>query len=146
MTATVASPLLNHPAARWQSGLLRLTAIIEGLAFFAALVPMAWLQQAHVAIGMGEMPDITVIEFMIRQSSLFYGAHGVLLWWVAKDVVRYRPLVRLLGGTYLFFGVTFMLVDFVAGAPLWWTLCDPVACGLLGLVLLWLDRKLPVDA
>jgi hypothetical protein len=91
---------------------------------------------------MGPFPDAAVVDFMIRQSSFFYGVHGLLLWFLARDVERFQPVVRFIGWAFLSFAPAFFLIDWTSGVPLWWTICDPVACGVYGAALLWTDRAI----
>jgi hypothetical protein len=128
------------PWPRRQALLLRLGATVEMLAFPWVLIPRAWMERSHESLGMGQMPVGTVVDFTIRQSAFFYGMHGLLMWWLAKDVVRYRPLVRLIGWTYFAFGPVFLLIDWTSGTPLWWTICDPAVTLVFGGLILWCDR------
>lgn len=121
---------------RQQSRLLRAGAVIEALAFPWAVLPREWMEQSHAGLGMGPMPVGAVVDFMIRQSAFFYGMHAVLLWWLSQDVLRYQPLVRLMGWTYLSFGPAFLLINLATGTPLWWAVCDPLVTGLFGVWLL----------
>lgn len=128
--------------AAWQARLLRLGGVIEMFAFPWAVAPRAWMETSHAWLGMGTMPAGTVVDFMIRQGAFFYGMHGVLLWWLASDVRRYQPIVRLIGFTYLLFGPVFLLIDWSTGTPLWWTLCDPIVTACFGVLLLASGRAL----
>jgi hypothetical protein len=130
---------------RSQSLLLRVGACIEMLAFPWAVAPRAWMEASHEWLGMGTMPSGAVVDFTIRQSAFFYGMHGVLLWWLAGDVVRFQPIVRLIGWTYLIFGPVFFLIDWTTGTPLWWTWCDPLATGAFGALILVFDRRITTD-
>ncbi|MEZ6058390.1 MAG: hypothetical protein R3C01_16945 [Planctomycetaceae bacterium] len=115
---------------------LRIGGTVELLALFSIFLPRDWLEQAHAALGMGEMPSSVVIDFLIRQSSLFYTMHGVLLWYLASDPVRFRPIVVLMGWTFLLFGPAFFVIDLVVGTPLWWAIADPAACAIFGISIL----------
>ena len=145
-TSTLREP---DTAALWTgrlSLLLRLGACVEMLAFPWVIAPRAWMELSHDWLGMGEMPTGTVVDFTIRQSSFFYGMHGLLLCWLSRDVVRYRPLVRLIGVTFLLFGPAFFLIDWCTGTPLWWTLCDPLVTAAFGTLVLMAERNLPPDS
>ncbi|MEZ6064714.1 MAG: hypothetical protein R3B90_03170 [Planctomycetaceae bacterium] len=118
--------------------LLRLGGVIEACAFFAVVTPRAWLAEAHADLGLGDMPAAAVLDFMIRQSSFVYGMHGLLLWFVASDVVRFAPVIRFLGLTFLCYSAAFLVIDWWTEMPVWWTICDPIATGLFGwLVVRW---------
>src|SRR5262245_42605227 len=126
-------------AHRLQSWLLRLTGTVETLAFFAVIMPRQWMEVSHQWLGMGEMPDGAVVNFMIRQASFIYGLHGVLLWLLSLDVVRYRPLVIFTGISYALSAPVLFAIDWKTGMPWFWTVGDSVACFGVGVALLWLD-------
>jgi hypothetical protein len=125
-----------------QRTLLRLGGLVEMLAFASAVIPRSWMAAAHEWLGMGPFPDAAVVVFMIRQSSFFYGVHGLLLWFLASDVERFQPVVRFVGWAFLSFAPAFFLIDWSSGVPLWWTICDPLACGLFGGAILATDRAI----
>ncbi|HEY1404475.1 MAG TPA: hypothetical protein VGB05_10140 [Pyrinomonadaceae bacterium] len=124
---------------RLQSWLLRVAGSVEILAFVAVVMPRSWMESSHVWLGLGEMPDGAVLMFMIRQASYVYGMHGVLLWILASDVARYRPLIRFTGFSFLLAAPVFFIIDHTAGMPLYWTISDAVGCAFLGATLLWLN-------
>lgn len=124
-----------------QATLLRFMGSIEILAFIAVVMPRSWMETSHLWLGLGEMPDGPVINFMIRQASYVYGMHGVSLWILASDVVRFRPLVRFNGISFLLAAPIFFLIDYSAGIPLWWTVSDTLGCLFFGVALLWLDGR-----
>ena len=68
--------------------LLRLSGLVEILAFISVVMPRSWMEMSHEWLGMGTMPDGALLMFMIRQASYAYGMHGVSLWVLASDVVR----------------------------------------------------------
>lgn len=120
--------------------LLRLVGASEVLAFIAVVMPRSWMEVSHVWLGLGEMPEGAVLMFLIRQASYAYGMHGISLWLLATDVKRFRPFVILNGISFLLAGPVFVLIDYTAGTPMWWTLTDGPACGLFGAAMLWLSR------
>ena len=128
---------MNHQ--RLQAWLLRLAGACEMLSFFAVVMPRSWMEASHAWLGMGVMPDSAVLMFMIRQASYVYGMHGVSLWILATDVVRFRPLIVLNGISFLLAGPIFFLIDYTSGVPWWWTVVDALGCGLFGAALLWLN-------
>lgn len=123
---------------------LRIAGAFEILAFFAVVMPRSWMEVSHAWLGMGEMANGPLIMFMIRQASFTYGMHGVSLFVLASDVVRFRVLVILNGIAYLLAGPIFFLIDWTAGMPWWWTVADALGCGFAGvaiLVLGWLTQQ-----
>jgi hypothetical protein len=128
------------PQLQLQSSLLRLAGALNVLAFPAVVMPRAWMEQSHLALGLGEMPGGPLVMFMIRQASFVYGMIGAALWVLASDVVRFRPLVRFAAVGYLVAAPVFFAIGQNAGAPVWWTLSEAAACAFLGGTLLALDR------
>lgn len=127
---------------RFLAVVLRIGGSVELLAIFSVFLPRLWMEQAHESLGLGEMPRGVVVDFLIRQSSLYYAMHGLLLWFLASDPRRFQPIIRLMGWTFLLFGPAFCTINLTVGTPLWWALSDPAACALLGLLLLHGDRQL----
>ncbi len=129
---------------RLQVWLLRLAGAVEIIAFVAVVMPRSWMEASHEWLSMGAMPDGPLVMFMIRQASYAYGMHGISLWLIASDVVRFRPLVILNGISFLLAAPVFFLIDYTSGVPFWWTIGDTLACGFFGGGLLWLclgDRE-----
>ena len=120
--------------------LLRLAGAVEILAFISVVMPRSWMETSHEWLGMGTMPDGPLVMFMIRQASYAYGMHGVSLWILASDVVRFRPLIVFNGVAFLLAAPVFFLIDYTTGVPLWWTIFDSLACGAIGAALLLLTR------
>lgn len=122
-----------------QAWILRIAGATEILAFFAVIMPRSWMEVSHAWLGMGEMPNGPVLMFMIRQASYTYGIHGVSLWVLASDVVRFRKLVILNGIAYLLAGPIFFWIDYTAGMPWYWTLIDSLGCVSFGTAILGLN-------
>jgi hypothetical protein len=104
-------------------------------------MPRSWMEISHAWLGMGTMVHGPLIMFMIRQASYTYGIHGVSLWVLATDVQRFRPLIQLNGIAYLLAAPIFFWIDYSSGMPWWWTVQDPLGCGILGLAILLLNRQ-----
>jgi hypothetical protein len=130
----------NHTEAqRAQAWLLRVGGATEILAFVAVVMPRSWMATAHAWLGLGEMPRGPVLIFLARQASFVYGMHGILLWIIASDVTRFRPLVVFTGISFLIAAPVFFIIDYTAGMPLWWTIGDSFGCGFFGAAILLLD-------
>jgi hypothetical protein len=121
---------------------LRLVGLVEVLAFIAVIMPRSWMEISHAWLGLGRMPEGSVLMFLIRQASYTYGMHGVSLWVVATDVKRFRPLILLNGISYLLAAPVFFTIDYSAGMPMWWAVGDSTACGLIGVALLSCQNRL----
>ncbi len=126
---------------RLLSWLLRVVGTVELLAFVAVVMPRSWMEASHAWLGLGELPGGPITMFMIRQASYSYGMHGVATWVLASDVERFRPLVTLVGVSFLLAGPVFSLIDYTSGIPWWWTASDAVGCSSIGAALLLLNRE-----
>lgn len=121
--------------------LLRLAGTTEILAFIAVVMPRSWMELGHAWLGLGQLPAGPILMFMIRQASYTYGMHGISLWILARDVERFRPLVRFNGVAFLLAAPIFFLIDNTSGLPIWWTLFDSGSCASFGAAVLWLTRR-----
>jgi len=119
---------------------LRFEAAVETLAFVAVVMPHAWMAIAHRWLGLGELPDAPLLDYMIRSVSFLYGLHGVLLWILATDTVRFRPLIIYAAVSYLASAVVFTLIDLRNEMPWWWTASEVGSVLCYGLLLGWLLR------
>lgn len=111
-------------------------------AFVAAWIPESWMDAGHRAIGFGAAPDSPVYEYLARSIAMLYGAHGVLAFLVARDVRRYRLIVRYIGAFNLVFGLAITAIDIEAGMPLLWTWFEGPPTAAAGLTVLFLSRGL----
>ena len=133
---------------RLQAWILRLTGLTEILAFIAVVMPRSWMEVSHQWLGLGQMPDGPILMFMIRQASYAYGMHGLSLWILAADVVRFRRLIIFNGISFLLAAPVFFLIDYTYGLPAWWIMVDSLGCGSFGawmLLLNWSPVKRYLD-
>ena len=86
--------------------LLRILGVGALFALVAVFMPVSWMTATHRWLGLGEMPNAPVVEYLARSLSAFYALMGALCLVVAADLERYRPLVR-------FLGVAFALMSLV---------------------------------
>lgn len=121
--------------------LLRLAGSFEILALVAVVMPRSWMEVSHSWLGMGVMPDGPLIMFMIRQASYTYGMHGLSLWILSSDVIRFRPLIIFNGIAFLLAGPVFFVIDYTTGMPWYWTVMDSAGCGFFGAAILALASR-----
>jgi hypothetical protein len=125
-------------AERAQGNFLRLLAIIQMLTFAVVLMPLEWIASWHAWLGVGVMPDDPVLRYVIRGAALAQAAIGVLLWVIATDVVRFRPLVVATATIYLIGAPAYYWIDATAGMPHFWCIFDCAFCFFTGGVLMTL--------
>jgi hypothetical protein len=91
------------------------------LALVPVVMPFSWMVATHRWLGLGEMPNGPVVEYLARSVSAFYALFGALFLVVASDLERYRPVVRFLGVALALVGLILVGVDVGAGMPWWWS-------------------------
>ena len=122
--------------------LLRIGAVVTMMAFPTMLLPTDWMAATHRWLGLGEFPRVAVVDYLARSIAGLYGFHGVLLFLVSRDPVRYRSIVRYVGWMNAVFGTMVFFIDLHAGMPLWWTLGEGPPILAFGVVILYLMRSL----
>jgi len=127
-------------------GLLRAVGLVEAAALAAVVMPRAWMNDIHASMGLGDLPPGPVVEYLARTVSFIYGGHGVLLWLLATDLVRYRPLIVFTGVAYVVTAVAFLAINVATRMPIYWTLIEPAACLVVGGMIVILSRHVPRSA
>ncbi len=128
--------------------LMRLAAVslfFSGVSFF---LPEASINSLLVWCGLEQMPDATMMRYILRGAGYLQLAYGVFLWVVARDVVRHQPVVVAFIVLFLIGAPAFYRIDAAAGLPRYWCLLDFTCCFLGGAVplafWLWPTKKSPI--
>ena len=122
--------------------LLRIGGVVTCAAFLAIFLPVEWMAALHQWLGLGEFPRAPVVDYLARSIAALYGFHGVLLFIVARDPTRHRPIVRFIGVMNIVFGILLTGIDVNAGMPLLWTLAEGPPIVGFGVLVLFLSRSL----
>lgn len=137
------------PDRSWKERLLvivlRIGAVMTLSAFFAMVMPTEWMVAANRRLGLGELADDAIMQYLTRSLSAMYGFHGGLLLVISLNVRSYRGIVTYVGVMNLLFGVCLLGIDLHAGLPAWWTWGEGPSVAMLGVLLLWLVRAVPDD-
>lgn len=121
--------------------LLRFVGGIELCAIPFILVPVSWMAEIHEGVlGLGPLPRAPIVDYMARSLSMLYAVHGTVVFRVSFDVVRYRPLIGLLGGLHVAVGAIVIAIDVAAGLPWWWVIGEGPGILVGGLLVLILNR------
>jgi hypothetical protein len=110
------------------AALLRIVAIfltLDGVVFF---LPEAWINSFLVEFGLERIPRAVLMRYALQMCGYLQIALGALVWVIARDVVRYRPLVITTIAIFLVGAPAFYLLDAAAGFPAWVSLMDCVTC------------------
>ena len=122
--------------------LLRCGAVLSGSAFLAVFLPVDWMASTHRWLGLGEFPRTPIVDYLARSVAAFYGFHGVLLFVISTDVVRYRPLVWYVAAISIAFGVMLLAIDIHAGLPTYWTAFEGPPVVVIGLLIAYFNWRL----
>ncbi|WP_166830815.1 hypothetical protein [Thalassoroseus pseudoceratinae] len=133
------SSLPPERASRWLRRLLRLNAVVLMLAFPAVVLPDVWMNSAAITIGLGELSDTPLFNYLARTLSALYGMCGIATWILASDLPRYAPLVKLWGCSAIAAGVGFTMLDLIVGMPGVWAAIEGGYLLPTGAFVLWLD-------
>jgi hypothetical protein len=110
-------------------------------AVIAVFNPTSWMAATHEKLGLGELPEAPIVEYLARSLSAFYFFFGLLSLLAASDVDRYRPMSRILAATFLLMGVLFVWFGVAHDLPGWWPLFQGAPQVVLGALLLFLTRS-----
>jgi hypothetical protein len=120
---------------------LRFVGSVSLLAFLAAIMPANWIVECAEELGFDPFPDSPLTFYLARNLSLLYGFVGALMLYLSSDIPRYRELIHLLSiGTILFGGLQ-LVVDWLSGLPVWWTLGESLWTVFGGVLFYWLQRR-----
>jgi hypothetical protein len=122
--------------------LLRCGAVLTGSAFLAMFLPVEWMASTHRWLGLGEFPRAPIVDYLARSVAAFYGFHGVLLFLISTDVVRFRPLVWYVAVMNVLFGVTLLAIDVHAGLPAYWIAFEGPPVIVIGLLVAFFNWRL----
>ena len=110
------------------------------MALGAVFTPFGLMNFIHQRFGMGELPQIPIVEYLTRSISALYALHGAMILFVSLDVRRYLPLVEFFGWAGVVMGLLLVGLDWAIGMPVLWTICEGpsvlIACVMM-LLLVW---------
>ncbi len=125
--------------------LLRLVGALMLLALPAVVMPTAWMDGCHRALGLGPLPAGPIVEYLTRSISFLYAIHGGLLLVIASDLRRNLGVLVYLAAASMAFGAALVAIDLYAGLPVWWVVTEGPPLTALGLLILLLTRSVPRD-
>ncbi len=128
------------PSPRRLTWLLRFIGILDFLAFVAVVMPQSMMISVHEQLHIGALPTEPIVGYLARTASMFYGFVGVLLLYLATDVVRHRDVIRFVAGCGMMAGLLVFAIDLAEGLPMWWILLEGPCCGLLAALVWWMTR------
>jgi uncharacterized membrane protein HdeD (DUF308 family) len=121
---------------------LRVTGGSELLAVIAVFMPFRWSAEAHALLGLGTLPEMPVLLYLIRSASLLYAVHGVMILFMSRDVRRNSRLITVFGVLSLVQGIILLFVDYEAGLPKWWMLWEAAVYWTMATAILFLQQSI----
>jgi len=122
--------------------LLRLVGTAALFALVGLLMPTGWMALCHEWLGLGELPEGPVLEYLARSTSAFYALVGGLLWVLSTDVKRYARVITYVAVGGLLFSVAILVTDIVAALPTFWTVGETAANFATCIAILVLQRNI----
>lgn len=124
---------------------LRFDGLVLCCAVFAIALSDARMSEMHQGMGMGPLPEGALVSYLTRTVSGLYFLRGALVLLCSTDVLRYLPIVKLLGWGNLAFGVFVLVLDLRLGMPAFWTWMEGPSVIAIGAVLLALAAQVQRD-
>lgn len=118
-----------------QSLVLRAAALVLFTGLPGILLPAQALEKFSWLMGYGQPRLDPLSVFMTADAACASVVLALVLWFLARDPVRYQPLVRLLSWTFLIIGLLWISLGMQCPLPWWWTISAAVGCMAVGLLL-----------
>jgi len=133
---------VSQPNQRMLVALLRIFGGVTLLAFLAVFLPVDWMAATHRWLGLGDFPRVPIVDYLTRSVSALYAFHGGVVLLASTNPVQYKNLVRYIGWTNVVLGVVCVFIDLHAGMPAYWTIAEGPPVVVVGVVVLFLSRRL----
>jgi hypothetical protein len=104
--------------------------------------PYGWMNAIHEYLGLGDMPNTPIVSYLARSLSMFYAILGAISLLASLDIRHYASLIRLLGVVWVVGGGVLLFIAWYSAMPITWTIGDGPVTMVVGLVVLWLLRRL----
>ena len=125
--------------------ILRVILAVTGAGLLLAVVPIFFpasvINYLHQQLGLGEFPNSAIAVYLARSTSLLYAMHGALMFFVSFNLVRYWPLVRLVGHLHVVLGLAMLGIDVSTPMPLYWIIGEGMPVAVTGMLILWLWNR-----
>ena len=121
---------------------LRITGTFGLLALVAVFMPHTGMNRINDTFCLGPLPDLPIISYLARFTSIFYAFFGAGMWFFSFDVQKYRESLIFIGIASLVLTFLLLGVDLMVGMPWYWTLGETLGNGIIALVVLGLALRL----
>ena len=131
---------MTERSAKWLAFVLRFECVILLSALVAVFLPHSVMDSLHAQMGLGELPDAPIVDYLTRSLSLIYASNAPLCGFVARDVRRYREIILVQAWVGASYGLGLLGLDLVIGMPPFWTICEGPLVIALSIAVLLLAR------
>lgn len=118
-----------------QSLVLRAAALVLFTGLPGILLPAQALEKFSWLMGYGQPRLDPLSVFMTADAACASVVLALVLWFLARDPMRYQPLVRLLSWTFLITGLLWISLGVQCPLPWWWTSSAAAGCIAVGFLL-----------
>ncbi len=119
----------------WVLGLLCLSGLL-GL-----LLPISTMQALAETFGEQPFPDSPLFNYTVRAMSATYVLVGIFFIILARDPLRYGPLVPFSGAAGIILGIVCAVTGALLGMPIMWFAGDALFCIVFGAAILILWKR-----
>ena len=126
--------------------ILRVIGVTGLFAIPAIFLPYSWMNAIHESMGLGELPDAPIVSYLTRSLSAFYAILSTIILFISFDIRYYRSFIKLLALIIIVTGIVLTGIDVTAGMPTSWTISEGPPTIVVGLVVLWLQKKIAVES
>jgi hypothetical protein len=78
------------------------------------------------------MPHGVLMRYVLLGAGHLQVGIGLVVWFMARDPVRYQPIIIIMLAVFLVAAPAFYLTGVIAGLPRYWCLLDFCCCLLVG--------------
>ncbi|MBM79534.1 MAG: hypothetical protein CMJ78_02935 [Planctomycetaceae bacterium] len=122
--------------------ILRIAGVFGLFAIPAVFLPFSVMNEMHGHLGLGEMPEAPIVNYLARSLAAFYAGLSAAMLVTACDIRRYRPLIKYWSWMLVVMGFVMLGVDVHAGLPLSWTVFEGPPAVVVGFVMLRLHAQI----
>lgn len=122
--------------------ILRISGIMLIAAFGAVFLPYETMAIIHKHLGLGEFPNLPILDYLARSVSLFYAMHGVIIIYISFDLMKYLQFLKMLCCLGFVFGIALFIIDIKAPMPNSWAFTEGPTILSLNLVIYVLAKML----
>jgi hypothetical protein len=96
------------------------------------------MQVIHERLGLGEMPQEPIVEYLARSCSMLYAIQGAIVFAISFNPRAHWQLVRLVLFLHVAIGLTLTGIDLKSGLPWYWVSFEGPSIVVAAIFMVWL--------